>query len=122
MELIFENRHKDRCTLLRLQVSICIFEIYMSDVANKECRPVGQLFVAEYEIINPNSLYLSSLSSLSHLKLTPSKGVVPPVPGTPRTPIPSPPMPSHNSDAARLIPYLYRPCVDHVVGLPSSSV
>ncbi len=25
--------------------------------------------------LNPNNLYLSSLSSLSHLKLTPSKGV-----------------------------------------------
>ncbi len=53
---------------------------------------------------NPNTFSLSSLSSLSHLKLTPSKVVVPPGmdPGTPRTPNPfhRPPMPSHACDTA----------------------
>ncbi len=69
---------------------------------------------------NPNTFSLSSLSSLSHLKLTSSKVVVPPGidPGTPRTPIPWTPMPSHTCNAARpAIPYLYRPCIDDVVGL-----
>ncbi len=69
---------------------------------------------------NPIIFFAIFLSSLSHLKLTSSKVVVPPRidPGTPRTPIPWTPMPSHTCDAARTaIPYLYMPCIDDIVGL-----
>ncbi len=67
--------------------------------------------------VNSSIFSLSALSSLSHLKLTPSKRVDPPriEPGTPRTPIPWPPMLSHACDAARAaIPYVYnRPIVSN---------
>ena len=54
------------------------------------------------------------------VKISISKVVVPSGidPGTPHTPIPWPPMPSHTCDPARpAIPYVYRPCIDDVVGL-----
>ncbi len=55
-------------------------------VHQKDCEKETNMatFWEKVMSINPYSLYLSSLSSLSHLKLTPSKGVVPPgfEPGT----------------------------------------
>ncbi len=50
-----------------------------------------------------------------HPKKAGSPGIEP---GTPGAPIPRTPMPSHTCDAARpAFSYVYRPCVDDVVGL-----
>ena len=60
---------------------------------------------------------LSSLSSLSHLKLTPSKGLFPPPPELNSGPLAHQSL-SHACDAARAaILYVYRRCIDDVVGL-----
>ncbi len=94
---------------------------WMSKASGWTKKNTKQAKILEKCMINPNTFSLSSLSSLPHLKLTPSKVVFPPGidPGTPRKPIHWPPMPSPACDPARpAIPYVYyRPCIDDVVGL-----